>query len=183
LDEKSSLKVEAEKIVTDLNLLSILKKYGDARIVGSVDLDLIVKFDIDIHILLKKKSDLSVNLFKISKDLLDIDLIKEIRITDFRDEDSYKITIDSFSSSSGIWSIDFWVTKSEKTTAFNKMEEIKQKLNPESRSEILNLKDYFQQKGLLRDGLSNVIYDAVLNEKIVNIGDFESYLKDIEFFG
>jgi hypothetical protein len=183
LVEKSSLKVEAEKIVTDLNLLSILKKFGDARIVGSVELDLIVKLDIDIHILLKKKSDLDANLFKISKELLDIDLITEIRISDFRGEDSFKVTIDNISSTSGNWSIDFWITKSEKTTAFNKMEEIKQKLNPESRSDILNLKEYFHQKGMLRDGLSKVIYDAVLNEKIVSIGDFESYLKDIEFFG
>lgn len=183
LSEKSPLKTEAEKIIQNLDLLSTLKKYGDARVVGSVELDLIVKLDIDIHILLKKKSDLVTTSLKIAKELLDIDLISEIRISDFRDEDSFKITIDKFTGTSGNWSIDFWITKSEKTTAFDKIEEINQKLTPELKSEILNIKEYFLNKGLLRDGLSAVIYDAVLNEKITNIGDLEAYLKDLEFFG
>jgi hypothetical protein len=97
LNEKSSLKVEAEKIISELNFSSILKKFGEARLVGSVELDLIVKLDIDFHILLKKKSDLDTNAFKIAKELLDINLISEIRVSDFRDEDSFKITVDNFS--------------------------------------------------------------------------------------
>lgn len=180
--EKSSLKQEAENIVKELNLLPILKKYGDARIVGSVELDLIVKLDLEIHVLLKKKLDLESNLFKILKALLDSDPISEIRISDYRDKNSFKIGIDHHSSLSGDWLIDIWITKSEETTEFNKVEEIRKVITPELKSIILEIKRYYHNKGLLRNGLSNVIYDAVLFEKILTIGDFESFLSDIGFF-
>jgi hypothetical protein len=45
------LKREAERIIEELDLLRLLSTYGEARIVGSVALDLIVKLDIDIHLL------------------------------------------------------------------------------------------------------------------------------------
>ena len=182
LDEKSPLKQEAENIIKELDLLTILKKYGDARLVGSVELDLIVKLDIDIHLLLKKKLDLESNLFKISKALLDNKLITDIRISDYHDKNSYKIGIDHYSGLSGDWSIYVWVTNSEETAAFNKVEAIKKELNSELKVIILEIKKYYHNKGLLRNGLSNVIYDAVLFEKISTIGDFESYLADIGFF-
>ena len=45
------LKSEAEGIVRKLSLLELLRRYGEARVVGSVALDLVVKKDIDIHVL------------------------------------------------------------------------------------------------------------------------------------
>ena len=182
LVEKSSLKQEAENIAKELDILAILKKHGEARIVGSVELDLIVKLDLDIHVLLKKKLDLETNLFKISKTLLDNDVISEIRISDYREKDSFKIGVDRFSGPSGDWSIDIWLTKSEEFAGFNKIEEIRNRITPKLKSLILEIKEYYHNKGLLRNGLSNVIYDAVLFEQILTIGDFESYLADIGFF-
>jgi len=47
---KDSLKREAEKIISELDLVRLLSAYGEARVVGSVAQDL-VKLDIDLHLL------------------------------------------------------------------------------------------------------------------------------------
>jgi catabolite regulation protein CreA len=54
------LKREAERIIEELDLLRLLSAYGEARIVGSVALDLIVKLDIDIHLLVDDPDVLEV---------------------------------------------------------------------------------------------------------------------------
>lgn len=48
-----SLKTEAENIVAYLKLLDYLQQFGKVGIAGSVALDLIVKPDIDVHVLAK----------------------------------------------------------------------------------------------------------------------------------
>jgi hypothetical protein len=46
------LRREAEEIIARLGLLEMLRSYGRAEVVGSVALDLVVRRDIDIHLLL-----------------------------------------------------------------------------------------------------------------------------------
>ena len=41
---------EAQKIIDELGVMPVLRSVGEARIVGSVALDVIVKRDIDVHL-------------------------------------------------------------------------------------------------------------------------------------
>ena len=51
MTDRSPLCSEALGIVHDLQLLPLLARFGRARLVGSVALDLVVKRDIDLHLL------------------------------------------------------------------------------------------------------------------------------------
>ena len=57
---ESRLKAEAESVIEELGLLGLLRGYGRAGVVGSVALDLIVKRDIDIHLLVEGRDLLKV---------------------------------------------------------------------------------------------------------------------------
>ena len=57
---ESRLKAEAESVIEELGLLGLLRGYGRAGVVGSVALDLIVKRDIDIHLLVEGRDLLEV---------------------------------------------------------------------------------------------------------------------------
>jgi len=77
---ESPLKREAERIIEELDMLRLLSAYGEARIVGSVVLDLIVKLDIDIHLLVDNPDVLEVA-NGISSSLLNYEIVPEVRIT------------------------------------------------------------------------------------------------------
>lgn len=57
---ESRLKAEAEGVIEELGLLGLLWGYGRAGVVGSVALDLIVKRDIDVHLLVAGRDLLEV---------------------------------------------------------------------------------------------------------------------------
>lgn len=156
-----------------LHLVDILEKYGDTRLVGSVVLELIVKLDIDIHVLLPR-GDLMDITNKISAELLNTDEIREVRITDYRkSSNGIKIGIDECLGPSGNWTIDIWLTKDWTTTGFEVTERINAIITDEQREIVLKMKKYYYEKGLLRDGISSKIYDAVLNGTMT-IEEFES---------
>ena len=81
------MKEEAENIVAELGLLELLSRYGEARILGSVALDLIVKPDLDVHLLIQS-SDLWTISSSICGQLLDHRKLSEIRISDHRERES-----------------------------------------------------------------------------------------------
>ncbi len=116
--DRNILKIEAEGIIRELQLLDLLAQYGEVRVVGSVALDLIVKLDIDIHLLIAAESDLLDVVDHIYHRLLDCQHIREVRITDYREQNAIKIGIDVYLGASGDWSIDIWVTDRPEETAF-----------------------------------------------------------------
>ena len=50
MDTSKVLRDEAFEIIEAFGFLEMLRQYGDARLVGSVALDLVVKPDIDFHL-------------------------------------------------------------------------------------------------------------------------------------
>ncbi|ACT02924.1 hypothetical protein [Paenibacillus sp. JDR-2] len=50
---QNSLYIEAQNVVNELGIMSFLVTFGETEIVGSVAYRLIVKKDIDIHLLTK----------------------------------------------------------------------------------------------------------------------------------
>ena len=167
-----SLKKEALQIVKKLDLLNTLGKLGEARLVGSVPLGLIVKFDIDIHVYVGKKN-LVKTASTIMASLFDSRGIHEIRISDYRSRKSLKIGIDNFSGKAGGWSIDIWLTNDKKTTGFEQVNKMLSKLDLDKRQNILRIKRYYDKRGLLKNSLSLKIYEAVIYKNVKSVKGFK----------
>ncbi len=175
--EHQALRSEAELIVSQLGLLDVLRRYGRAEVVGSVALDLVVKRDIDIHVFIGPAGWREAGLVAIIGDLwpklLGLEGVGELRLTDYRDAGAIKIGIDHYPGPSGDWSIDLWVTDREETTAFATVGELRAALTDETREAILAIKRHYHRLGLLRNGLSNRIYEAVTRHDVRTVEDFE----------
>lgn len=171
----SSLKTEAEDIIQQLSLIQLLSRYGEARVVGSVALDLIVKRDIDIHLLVEVDNLLSI-VDKVYRDLLNRKHIREVRISDYRKRSGILIAIDSYPGTSGNWSIDIWVTNCMETTGFALVDRLRQGLSPEQRETIMKIKSVYHHKGQLRDSMSNAIYEAVIDIGVRDLKEFQQFL-------
>lgn len=170
------LRSEAEGIIRDLGLVELLSKHGEAAVVGSVALDLIVKRDIDVHLLIRGGSLLSVA-DDVYHALLDRGGIREVRISDYRAKGGLKIGVDSFSAPSGEWSIDIWITDRSETTGFALVERLKGALSPAQRKAVLRIKRHFHVRRQLRDGLSTRIYLAVVDDGIRTVEAFQNLMK------
>ncbi|MBD3405421.1 MAG: hypothetical protein GF411_04690 [Candidatus Lokiarchaeota archaeon] len=160
-----------------LDIMDYLNSYGDARIVGSVALDLIVKLDLDVHVLLLLKSpmDLALELIPI---LLSRDGVGEVRLTDYRDSsEGLKISVDSYLGKSGTWSLDIWLTEKVYTTGFLDVLRLSHRIDSTTRKIILKLKWHYHQRGNLQDGISKEIYEAVIYHDVKTVHEFEHYRK------
>ena len=110
LPNEHELQSIAWSIIDELGLVEMLRKYGETKIVGSVALNLIVKPDIDIHVLVEEADILEVS-NQILPELFSRDKINEVRVTDYRDtSDGIKLGIDGYPDTSGPWDIDIWIT-------------------------------------------------------------------------
>jgi len=166
-----SLREEALGIVSELNLLGMLGRHGRAELVGSVALDLIVKPDIDVHLLVEGRGLISV-VNQIYPELLRHPKVDEVRITDYKDG-SVKIGVDRYPSASGAWSIDLYITDRPEKTAFSYVSELRDGLDDETRGAIMDIKRHYHERGLLRDGLSHRIYEAVVRGGARTVADFQ----------
>lgn len=173
---KSNLKAEAERIIGELGLLDLLSRYGKAGVVGSVAYDLIVKLDIDIHLLIPEGIDLLNTVDSIYHQLLDREHVHEVRISDYREDHAIKIGIDRYTEKSGDWSIDIWVTDRTEETAFEYVDQVRKMLRPEHRKAILAIKEYCYELGQLRDGMSVLIYGAVIDNDVRTVEEFKRFL-------
>jgi len=175
MQNQKELRKEAEEIMDRLNLIELLSRYGETRVVGSVVLELIVKLDLDIHVYVTSYSLIDA-LNMVSNELLDSPRIDEIRISDYRPR-GVKIGIDKCMGPSGNWTIDIWLTNDRSATAFDRTEELLPELTSDRKQIILSLKRYYHSLGRLHDGISSVIYKAVLN----GISDVDSFEASSEF--
>jgi len=166
-----SLREEALSIVSELNLLDTLGRHGRAELVGSVALDLVVKLDIDVHLLVEGP-DLIPVVNRIYPELLGHPKVKEVRITDYRDG-SVKVGVDRYPSASGNWSIDVYVTNRPEKIAFSYVADLRDRLDDETRAAIMDIKRHYHAEGLLRDGMSYRIYEAVTRRGARTISDFQ----------
>jgi hypothetical protein len=175
MTEKSRLRIEAEQVIEDLDIMGLLNAYGHARIVGSVALDLIVKRDIDIHVLvlLRDIMEMAQHLMSV---LLKIDGVNEVTVKDYRERASLKVGIDEYYGESGPWSIDIWLTTDVSTTGFVLVDELEESLDEDMREVVLTIKRHYHIRDLLQNGLSSLIYRAVTEGRVQNANEFEQWL-------
>ena len=169
-----NLRDEAFSVISELNLLDLLKDHGKAELVGSVALDLIVKPDTDIH-LFTTDSDLLGKVNEVYSILLEHQKVSEVRISDYRPS-GVKIGIDRYQGKFRSWDIDIWISDKPDSFAFEQTKSILSKLTVEDRRTIMEIKRHFYKLGQLRNGLSHKIYNAVLDHNVKNIYEFEKIL-------
>ena len=157
-------------------MIDLLSHYGKTGVVGSVAYDLIVKLDIDIHLLIPEGTDLLNTVDRIYHQLLDHEYVREVRISDYREDHAVKIGIDRYPENSGDWSIDIWVTDRVEETAFEYVDNLRKALRPEHREAILGIKEYYHKLGQLRDGMSVLIYEAVIDNSVRTVEEFKRFL-------
>ncbi len=168
------LRIEARDIISRLGLMEMLGQLGRVEVVGSVALGLVVKRDIDLH-LLTATEDLLVVTDRLYHQLIDRDDVSQVRVSDYRAEGGIKIGIDAYRGPSGDWSIDLWLTNRLEATAFTETAHLVQSLTMEHRRAILDLKHYYYARSELRHGLSTIIYHAVLDGGVRTLAEFERY--------
>lgn len=169
-----NLRDEAFGDIQELNLIDLLNEHGEAELVGSVALDLIVKPDIDIH-LFTTDSDLLGKVNEVYSILLEHPKVSEVRISDYRPS-GVKIGVDRYQGKFRSWDIDIWISDKPDSIAFEQTKTILSKLTAEDRKTIMEVKQHYYELGLLRNGLSHRIYKSVLYHKVKNIDEFERYL-------
>lgn len=172
--DTSPLQKEACQIIEELSIIEFLNMLGSAHLVGSVALDLIVKPDIDLHLLLDHPNLMETG-SRVTTYLLDQPRIREVRITDWRKEGGIKLGVDHYPGESTIWSLDIWITDREETGGLAAVQEFSQLLTPQNREIILEIKEYYHRQDLLRDGISLQIYTAVLKHGIRTVGEFKKW--------
>ncbi len=138
---QEELQIEAIGIIDELGILELLNNFGDAKIVGSVAHKLIVKKDIDIHLLTER--DLLEITFLVLNFLRNKNSKFEIYYEDFRDQKSSMfIGIKDYPGTTYNWYIDIWITSDKKYTGFDQVEYFENFLTRKQRKTILLIKEH-----------------------------------------
>lgn len=167
-----TLREEAESIIRELALLDMLRRFGQARLVGSVGLNLIVKRDIDLHLL--TDDDLFTVADRLYRELLAREDIVKVMICDYR-PNGLKIGVDAYLGPTGPWDIELFITNALDYTGFAFVDRLNRELTPEHRQAIMQIKEHFYRRGQLFGGLSKAIYLAVLDGGVRTVEEFERY--------
>lgn len=158
---------EAKKIIKDLDLVKTLTQYGDARVVGSVALEMVVKHGIDLHVLVESEA-LEDAAEKISKTLKQKSGLDQIDTYYDRIKNGVKLTIKDYPGESGNWIIEIWLFDWIGNTQFAFTELLQRTLTPEQRETIMKIKEDFYYQGFLKDEFRTLIYRAVLEDGVRN---------------
>lgn len=187
LDYQDQLQKEAQEVLKELDLLPLLSKYGIPKIIGSMDLGLMTRRDIDIEVIFKDFGKRELN--QIVQTILEKPLPRiDLTIMDNSDKKNVEIPrgfflwikysgnselINIYNNKSIAWPIDCWFLKEEDAEAGNATREIKEKLTSENRKIILEIKSSLMNNPDYKGKFSGLdIYRAVLDKNIKTKEEF-----------
>lgn len=178
LQKQQHLQHKAKEIFKDLNLINVLRKFGEVNIVGSYALGLMSWEDIDIVVNGQQNVDdflvIVTHLFKQTN-------VYSLNIQDFRKSIfpqrpqgmycgiSYLVKPDIF------WKIDIWFLAAEDKSALDLGHNVQSKLDDNKREIILTIKNEMREQGWgkLISGMD--VYKAVLDNNVTNTEQFREY--------
>ena len=179
----ATIKTEADKILCAHGLLDILNSFGTPHITGSYVLDLMTWRDLDIYL---QVDNFSVpDFFKLGGKISAA--FNPVKMN-FRNELITKTKglppglywgVYLGNERVDAWKVDIWaVSETECQKLIQYCTNIQQKLTPETRLRILNIKSQCWKEPEYRRSYSSAdIYDAVLEKNVTNIEGFKNYLK------
>ena len=183
-----SLQEEAQRILGDLNLFSIIGTISEPEVVGSVKNGLMIMPDIDIHAWMEEPnlgivSDMLSTLAKIpAMQKVQFNNYRELRRDDRKDRihfpHAYYVGLRT-TQPSGEWKIDIWFGKHGEVGDYDASE--LDTSTDDQRLCILRLKEKWKDGKGYRDGaLSTDFYKAVMRYDVKDEKGFMEYLKTKE---
>lgn len=191
LQKAYRLKLEANKVLSELDLIDTLQKVGEPNLVGSIVLDLMVYKDIDIEVIvdpLNRKSISQVISNLASKDSRRIDFSVINNTSDIKLKFpegvylgiKYHLGLDwisNFSGNENTWKIDIWFVKKENARSLKTTEMIKSQLTEQNKKIILEIKNsLYKEEGYRKVFTALDIYKAVLEERVGSVTEFNKHL-------
>ena len=172
----------AEKIIKDTEIIKILSILGDVRIVGSLNLDLLFRNDIDLLVFAQNPEESKA--IDITKSLLDMNIFQTVGFSKNLDNDDYPkgyywelIYIHNHKK----WKFDIWYLSKEQDYVKNLITQEKEfekvlERYPDRREVILEIKGEFFDGVKYSEGLKSIeIYNAVLLNNISSLEEFKVY--------
>lgn len=160
------VKANADKILSGTNLFDILSDFGQVKMRGAYDLDLMYGPDIDIVVLNDNPRESSV---KALQKLIDLRLFQKYEYGDFekfkraKRPESFIIVL-KVGHENVKWEIEIWFLKEIDKEEIEFIDKLKKILTPEVRLEILRQKDEREKGGLDKHKLSSFeIYQTFLS--------------------
>ena len=181
MESADDLRREAESLLTDRQLLSLLAEFGTPYPAGSYDLDLMVWRDLDIYLV---SQSLSVSDFFRLGDRIAV-MLEPVRMS-FRNE----LIAQTPGLPTGLywgiylpgakgWRVDVWAVQDDEFARLSEYpRSVKARIDSESREVILRIKTAYWQHPLYRqDFAAKDVYDAVLDDRIRDTGSFAALLQ------
>jgi len=193
---------EAMRLLRRMGLMKLVREVGEAWVVGSVPLKLIVKPDIDVHVLvqdgwhrppaceedekttggtpvppgpLATRPEVDAAL-AITRGLMERCGVRKLDMLRFLFRDAVKIGFDS-RVGKRTWHIDVWVTADPENTGVAPTRWVRRRLTPELRQAILKLKRYYAKRDMCKFGMSGELYRAVIQAGVRTPRQFLRYAR------
>jgi hypothetical protein len=168
----------ARKILTDLELLTRWSKYGEALVVGSVGVGLVVQPDIDIDVFSDEPRVLDG--FAVMGPLAELPQTRSVTYLDARDrpEQGQYWKVDYELTADETWTIDIWVFDRDRrtSTATPLAEAVRRALTDETSDRILAIKEEAAARGERAYGYW--LYQAVMDAGVRSYPQFRAWLGD-----
>jgi len=173
---------EARGVLRRLGLMKMVRQAGRAWLVGSVPLKLIVKPDIDVHVLVGEDArpgpeapemDAAMT---IARALLERCCVRKLDILRFLFRNSVKIGFDQ-RVGRRTWHVDVWVTSDPENLGVGPTRWVRRRLTPGLRRAILKLKRYYAERDMSRFGMSHELYRAVIEHGVRTPRQFLEYAR------
>lgn len=168
----SFLCTEASVLLNELNLLPFLRQFGDARVVGSVALDVVVTRDIDVH--MQVPPSLMTTMPTRVEEYLREQFVFDILIEERRKLGGINVRVEDHMGPSGSWNIDIWLTDRFELTDFSLLERLRRELLPVHYTIVQDIIRALQWRGELNSRIVNKVFLAVLEHGVHNIDEFVS---------
>ena len=186
IEQENQLRKEADVILYDKQIESILAKYGKVQVQGSYYLQLMTWRDLDFYV---QNDEISINdCFDLAKELATAlnpfklsfknNVLQSVR----NEPDGIYFGLKTKIVDEFIWKLDIWILDTKQfNEKFNICEHISSLLNPENRKIILEIKNELCHHPDYRDSITSFdIYTAVLKESVKDINQFWNYQRAAE---
>lgn len=204
-DKQEELYREARGLVRRLGLMKVVREVGKAWLVGSVPLKLIVKPDIDLHVLvggergrwhrppacegpgqdtggtpvppgtLDARHEVAAAM-AIARNLMERCGVRKLEMLRFLFRDAVKIGFDE-RVGKRTWHVDVWVTTDPENLGTGPTRWVRRRLTPRLRQAILKLKRYYAERDMCRFGMSGELYRAVIEAGVRTPRQFLKYAR------
>lgn len=185
LERQARLQHDADALLTNLDLVALLRQAGDPVQVGSSVMGLMVWRDIDFNVLCEPNT--AERAMDSLRPLLTHPYIHKLRysnemgrFTASGKDEGYYCGLHAVTDTNERWKIDVWfLPAAVPRPEIALLQSLPHQLTTETRLAILWLKDVWHRLPMYRYGISGLdIYDAVLQHGVRTPTEFDTYLHE-----